>query len=650
MRRWPGGLFLFTLIILLPALAHAQAALSGSVRDASGAVLPGVTVEASSPALIEKVRTAVTDGSGQYRITELTPGSYVLTFSLSGFTTVKRDGITVSGSGVIAINVELGVGTLSETVTVSGEAPLVDTQSTRRESVITAETLSTLPITRSYGAVLYAVPGLAVAPGVGGNDLVPSMATFSAHGGNSTEGRMLVDGLSVAGPFSGNSVAQFAYDVTNAQELQVLVSGGLGEAETGGPLVNLIPKSGGNSFNGAAFYSGTTARFQSNNVDDELRRTNITQPPAIRQNFDGSGSLGGPIKRDSLWFFGSARTFGNAQVVEGTLPNANAGNAAEWLYVPETGVEIRRAESKVDLSLRLTGQVTTRNRVSFSHQYQDRCLGSSMKVGTPACRTRADDWIAMGTTTAAPEASAGYGDDPSTLTQATWTSTISSRLLFDSAISRFSYGIVGNGQFPSDASSDLIGVQEQSGRYGRPNLAYRGFFTYAKYDTVPWGWRAAMSYVTGAHSAKVGYQGALQKYRLAHGRQRHPAALLLQRGRADRRQLLCRPVVRFQQSHRDPCGLRSGSVDQRAHDAAGCLALRLRDQLGAGRGQRIVRDLHLQPAADRLRAHGERARLPRPQPANGRGAGSVRHREDGAEGERRPVPLRRDRRRDLFGQ
>src|SRR5437773_6975659 len=115
-------------ILLLPSIVFAQATIAGVVRDASAAVLPGVTVEASSPALIEKSRTVISDGTGQYRITDLPPGSYVVTFSLAGFTTVKRDGLVVSGSGVIAVNADLRVGSLAETVTVTGESPVVDTQ------------------------------------------------------------------------------------------------------------------------------------------------------------------------------------------------------------------------------------------------------------------------------------------------------------------------------------------------------------------------------------------------------------------------------------------------------------------------------------------------------------------------------------------
>jgi hypothetical protein len=502
---------LLALVVLLPAVAHAQASLTGTVRDTSGAVLPGVTVEASSPVLIEKVRTAVTDGTGQYRITELPPGSYTLTFSLSGFSTVRREGITVSGSGVIPVNVELRLGTLQETITVTGEAPLVDTQTTRREVVVSASTISSLPITRTYG-VLYAVPGLSVAPGVGGNDLMPSMAVFTAHGGNSTEGRMMVNGLPVAGSFSGNSVSQFGYDIPNAEELQVLVSGGLGESETGGPLANLIPRSGGNTFAGSAFYSGTNHRLQGDNIDEPLRRVGITRPPAVRANWDGSGSGGGPIRRDVLWFFANARSYGLSQVVEGAAPNRNAGDPTKWLYEPDRGVEVRRVDSRLDLSLRLTAQVTDRNRFSFAHQYQDRCFGTSLTLDGDACRKRTATWIGLGTATTTAEAGPGYSDDPSTLTQATYTSTVTNRLLIDAAVSRFSYGIVGSGQVPSDAVMDLVGVTERSSMYGRANLTYRGPFTFSKYDNVPWNWRAAASYVTGAHSAKIGYQGAYFMY------------------------------------------------------------------------------------------------------------------------------------------
>src|SRR3979490_1444617 len=122
---------LFAGLMLLSGSAYAQAALAGVVKDRSGAVLPGVTVEASSPVLIEKARTAISDGTGQYRIESLPRGTYTVSFTLSGFAVVKREAVEVSGAGIITINADMRVGTVSETVTVTGETPLVHVQSAK---------------------------------------------------------------------------------------------------------------------------------------------------------------------------------------------------------------------------------------------------------------------------------------------------------------------------------------------------------------------------------------------------------------------------------------------------------------------------------------------------------------------------------------
>ena len=515
MTRLPGVLCVLVCLLWLPSSASAQATLSGTVRDSSGAVLPGVSVEAASPALIEKVRAATSDGSGQYRITDLPPGAYTLTFTLSGFNTVRREGIAVSGSGVIPISIELTVGALSETLTVSGEAPLIDTQTTRRETVVDSETINALPITRNYGGVLSATPGLNVQPGVNANDLMPSMSTFSAHGGQSTEGRVFVNGVSVNGPFGANSVTQFAFDVSNAEEMQVLVSGGLGESETGGPIANIVPRSGGNNFSGNAFYSGTASKLQADNLDDELRSLGIAAAPVVRRNWDSNFALGGPLRRDRLWFYGNVRSVGVAQVVAaGIKPNRFAGDASQWLYEAVPGIETRQVESKIDMSGRLTAQLTRRDRVTFSYTFQDRCQGSALSGSGGGCRQPGDDWIGAPANpdTTAPEAGSGYMDQPTTLTQGTYSSPISSRQLVDAAISRFAYGQIGNGSVPPDSTVGMIGVTERSNRYGRAGISYRAPLGWGVYDAVPWNWRAAWSYVTGAHSSKVGYQGTLMKY------------------------------------------------------------------------------------------------------------------------------------------
>ena len=178
MRNALNCLALFV-VLLHPATVLAQASLTGTVRDASGGVLPGVTVEAASPALIEKVRSAVTDDTGQYRIIDLRPGTYSLTFTLPGFSTVIRDKIELTGSQTLTIPVELRVGGLEETITVTGESPVVDVQNARTEIVLNSATIQTIPATRAAGALLNATPGIYV--GDAALSTSPAMTSFNAR-------------------------------------------------------------------------------------------------------------------------------------------------------------------------------------------------------------------------------------------------------------------------------------------------------------------------------------------------------------------------------------------------------------------------------------------------------------------------------------
>jgi hypothetical protein len=498
---------------LLPTLAHAQATLAGVVRDASGAVLPGVTVEASSAALIEKVRSAVTDGSGQYRITDLAPGDYSVAYMLPGFARVIRDGLTLAGSGAVTIDIEMRVGTVEETVTVTAETPVVDVQTTRRETVLSNEVIRTMPATRSYTGILANIPSLMPTGGVSAETNAGQINRFTAHGGRQNEGRITVNGLLVTEPGAGAGVSSLAYDVANVDEIQILVSGGLGEAETGGPIMNLVPRSGGNKFAGSAFYSGAGEWSRSNNVDDELRSIGILEPSALINAFDVNGSLGGPILRDRLWFFGTARTFGQTSAVSGAYANLYAGDPTHWDYARNESV-VTRNPSRYDIfSLRLTEQVTPRNRVSFSQENQYRCQGSTLTQNGEGCRTRDGDWIGVGNATNSPEAFPGYHDLPYYVTQATWSSPVSSRLLLDAGFSRFHYRFAGNGQVPPDGLTDLIPVTEQSTIYGLANFSYRGLYdpnahAFADNKATSIQWRASAAYVTGAHNFKVGYLGS----------------------------------------------------------------------------------------------------------------------------------------------
>ena len=204
-----------SIYVLLPALAAAQGAvgrgtLTGTVRDASGGVLPGVTVEAASPALIEKVRTVVTDNAGIYRIVNLDPGVYTLTFTLEGFSQVKREDVQLAGSATLTIPIDMRVGTLQETIVVTGETPTVDVQSTRREAVIDGDVISVLPGTRSTGSLITMIPGLETFGAALGPS--PGLVFFFARGGPVSEGRFNMNGMPVANAFAGGGGSSLIYD------------------------------------------------------------------------------------------------------------------------------------------------------------------------------------------------------------------------------------------------------------------------------------------------------------------------------------------------------------------------------------------------------------------------------------------------------
>jgi hypothetical protein len=208
-------LVVFICLVCAPSLIYAQGAITGVVKDASGAVLPGVTVEAASPALIEKVRAAVTDGSGQYRIIDLRPGTYTVTFTLTGFNSVRREGIELTGSFVSTVNIDMRVGSLEETITVIGESPIVDVQSIRRQTTVSGEVIASLPTSRSYGALFQLVP--AVTGGSRDVQVLPGLVVFGGPGGRGTEGRLQVDGLGVGAPLSGGGVSGYMPDIANAR-------------------------------------------------------------------------------------------------------------------------------------------------------------------------------------------------------------------------------------------------------------------------------------------------------------------------------------------------------------------------------------------------------------------------------------------------
>jgi hypothetical protein len=496
MRRVVKILATMAFGLCLPAAAAAQATIAGEVRDTSGGVLPGVTVEATSPALIEKVRSAVSDGNGRYRIEDLRPGTYTVTFTLPGFTTTRREELMVSGSGVIGVDAELRVGGVQETVTVTGETPVVDVASTKREITLDNETMRALPSVRSYSYLLTTVPGLQT--NVNNVSTGPVFAIFPIHGGRGVESRLTVEGMNISNPPGGNHPPNYVADIGNAQEVTMTTSGGLGESETAGLTMNIVPRQGGNTMSGLFFVSGFSEGMQSDNFTDELRSRGATQPAPTSRVYDVNGAVGGPIVRDRLWYYMSARVQGSRQNILNVYYNQNAGDPNAWAYVPDFDRPAFYDRTWENYTPRITWQVTQRNKFSFSWDEQPvcrRCTGTASFSGSPAA----------GTT---PEAD-GHGEfSPQRVQTARWTAPVTNKLLLEAGMGTTYYQWAGR-ELDPNPTRDLVRVVN-IGQVVAPGVT--GTYTYRSQSwwnnrTRGTNWTAAASYVTGSHSIKIGYQG-----------------------------------------------------------------------------------------------------------------------------------------------
>ena len=492
MLRCLRSFAVFAVLAAVPTAAYAQASIVGIVKDASGGVLPGVTVEASSQALIERTRAVVTNSVGQYSIEDLRPGTYTVTFTLPGFTTFQRAGIELSGSFIATVNADLRVGGVQETITVTGETPVVDVTSSRNQLTISGETVSQIPSSRLYSAFTGVVPAI----NVQGNDVGASQgalfSVFQIHGGRRNEGQVLVDGMS--GGYQGMGVSSYVPEIGNAQEVVFSLSGGLGEATTGGPQLNIIGRQGGNAFSGSFFVTGSGSALAGSNLTPELEAQGLSVPLEPKQLWDINPSFGGPIVRERLWFFATYRYQMNRQYVASMWENLNAGNPAAWTYEPDLSRQAVDDGTWNNGSARLTWQATPRNKFSFWTDVQDicqHCSGGGSSSG-----------LTFAGTIAAPEALARVENRPNMMTQVSWTSPVSNRFLLEANAQLGPYFWWGGLQKnPWDAT--LIQVQEDSPQSLIPGLNYRSA-TSADHESFTNILQGSASYITGSHSVKVG--------------------------------------------------------------------------------------------------------------------------------------------------
>jgi len=487
-RAWIG-LVLTLLALSLPSAAFAQVlgTVAGNVKDASGAVLPGVTVEVSSPALIEKVRTAVTDGSGQYRIVNLPPGTYSVSFTLPGFSTVKRDALEVSINFTSTVDAELKVGSVEETITVTGESPIVDIQSATLTRTATAQAFKEIPSSGSWtsmAAVMSAVRTSST--DVGGVLGDPTGATISAHGSRDQDSVSLFDGMRIGNMYQSSNNTNMSLSPLLFEQVDIQMSGQMGESGTNGVILNAVPRSGGNRFSGSALANFSRPSLQGDNLTDRLKARGLTgATTTLRKLHDINGALGGPIKQDKVWFFVTSRYF------------TNEFNLAGDFFAVDPAAVVR----KDDLSKPAYGGTYTydnNGRVTWA-------INDKQKFqGWYAYQYKVDPrWVINATLS--PEA-VRVTTWHTQLSTFKWTYTATNKLLFEAGVAP--------GQSPDTilAPADRISgisITEQGSPVGssvgaRP-VTYRAPTGFDFYDDLPsQTYTGSMSYVTGSHNFKVG--------------------------------------------------------------------------------------------------------------------------------------------------
>lgn len=497
--------FVSAVSVVLAQVSWAQptaGSIGGSARDTQGAVVPGVTVEVASPALIEKVRTTVTDSEGRYNIVDLRPGIYSVTFSLAGFSTLKREGIEVSVGFAAAVNGEMRVGSIEETVVVTGASPVVDVQNARTQQVMRLEVLEALPSgsrdLAQFASLTLGVTASTAGRNDVGGDKAESNTGLSIHGGRGDDGRVNYDGMNTNNFYGGGGgqMRVWKFNTIAVQETVVDTGSSSAEVETGGANVNMIPRDGGNRFTAHSILAFANGDFASGNVSDALiARNSRDNQKSVKKVWDYGLGVGGPIVKDRLWFYTATRFWG----AHNSAAN-NYFNKSTVFYRYEADLE-RPAFSDFwqrDAQARFTLQASSKHKITSSIAWQRAC-GCALAIGLGA--------------PSSPEATTDfqYGvGDGMYMSQTTWTYPATNRLLFQ-ATGSFLLQDVAFTNFKSPGPNDVSIVEQTTGYTwgalpGPTAAPLQGGSYESTHGGNNFGQRFSMSYVTGAHNFKTGIQ------------------------------------------------------------------------------------------------------------------------------------------------
>jgi hypothetical protein len=501
MRRLTTGGLVFAgfLSVAVSGRAQTLGTIAGAVKDTSGAVLPGVTVEVASPSLIEKTRTALTDGAGQYTIVNLPVGTYSVTFALQGFNTERHEGIEVLTNFTANVNGEMKVGAIAETVTVSGETPIVDVQSATTVRAITPLVIRALP----SGGTMYQYaamnPGVTLSGGasvvdVGGMSGSNPAAQLSAHGGAPGDEVQMLDGIKVGNMQSNAGRTGYTYSPLLFAQVDVLVSGQQGDSPTLGVQTNAIPRSGGNNFSGTVLVNGSHPNLQSNNLTSRLSAPapdvttiapwGLTSTSSMKALSQAAASLGGPILRDRIWFYAAGLWSTNQSYVAGLYYPVDR---TARVRVSDLSQQAYDDQYVWDTTSRFTFQITPKLQVTefneFQHKWYNHYNISAAVSPEAAPRT---DW-------------------PRRFFQGTLTYSATNRLLFEAG---GNYQVADDTILPRPEDCCGVAITETGGTFQGivvPPITYGGYagITYEPDQKINAA-KAAMTYVTGSHNFKIG--------------------------------------------------------------------------------------------------------------------------------------------------
>ncbi|MEO8677838.1 MAG: TonB-dependent receptor [Vicinamibacterales bacterium] len=449
----------------LPAAVWAQGSIAGSVKDTSGAVLPGVTVEATSPALIERSRSVVSDTAGQYKIVDLPPGAYDVIFSLTGFKTIKRTGVVLQGSFTAQVNGDMQVGSLEETITVTAASPTVDVSNNTTQFVANREILDTIPTPiRNTPARALLLPGTTVTP------FVLGQYNMSVHGSSTSDMVLAIDGLRVNNLCGSGQYSGFYMNDAAVQELTYTTGAESAEMQNGGLRINSTPKDGGNRFSGTFFAYGAGGGLQADNRSDEVKKS-VGAPPGIAYTWQVNPSFGGPLKRDKLWFYATYKYEDN-KIYVASSTFADGSQAYRQAMGNYSGIG------------RVTWQASKRDKVRLyvEKQFNGEFYNGFNTLPTTTPEASTDAW--------------GRGWIP----QVKWTQTTSNKLLLEAGVAYYTQPYEQN-YTAGVTPRDLPRLEQSTGR-----LSVAAGNTVPPYTswTKSYSSAASASYITGSHAIKGG--------------------------------------------------------------------------------------------------------------------------------------------------